>query len=172
MTKTIKPADLEKMLKNGECLLIDIRGVDEFARESIPGARNVPLDQLNNEICPDGNCAVVFHCKSGMRTSNAADRLEQWAGGEAMILEGGIDAWRASGFGAKVDKAAPLEISRQVQITAGSLATLGAVLAVMIDPNWALLSAFVGLGLVYTGISGNCIMANMLMLMPWNRRPA
>lgn len=172
MTKIIKPAELDQMLKSGECLLIDIRSADEFARESIPGAKNVPLDQLDSEVCPDGNCAVVFHCRSGMRTANAADKLNQWAGGEALILEGGLEAWRAAGLDAKKDTSAPLEINRQVQITAGSLILLGVILSLLVHPYWIGLSAFVGAGLTFAGISGTCAMANMLMLMPWNRRPA
>ncbi len=172
MTKTISPSDLKKMLRDDACVLVDIRGTDEFTRESIPGARNLPLDQLGSEACPDGDCKVVFHCKSGMRTANAADQLSEWAQGESMILEGGIDAWRAGGFGTKLDKKAPLELNRQVQITAGSLIVLGVGLSLALHPYWIGLSAFVGAGLMFAGISGTCAMANMLMFMPWNKRTA
>ncbi|MBS0187577.1 MAG: sulfurtransferase, partial [Planctomycetes bacterium] len=35
---------------------------------------------------------------------------------------------------------------------------------------WALgLSAFIGCGMIFAGITGNCAMANVLATMPWNR---
>jgi len=58
---------------------------------------------------------------------------------------------------------------RQVQITAGSLVVLGIVLAVLYSPWFMALSAFVGAGLVFAGVSGFCGMANLLAFMPWNR---
>jgi hypothetical protein len=70
------------------------------------------------------------------------------------------------------DKRAPLPIMRQVQITAGSLVVLGAALGALVDPRFHGLSAFVGAGLVFAGIMGLCPMANLLALMPWNRRAA
>jgi rhodanese-related sulfurtransferase len=70
------------------------------------------------------------------------------------------------------DKRAPMPIMRQVQITAGSLVLAGAALGALIDPRFHALSAFVGAGLVSAGIMGLCPMANLLALMPWNRRAA
>ena len=64
---------------------------------------------------------------------------------------------------------APISIMRQVQITAGSLVLLGLVLAVLINPWFAALSAFVGAGLTQAGITGTCAMASLLKHMPWNR---
>ena len=61
---------------------------------------------------------------------------------------------------------------RQVQIAAGSLVLLGAVLGAFVAPGFYLLSAFVGGGLLFAGVSGFCGMAQLLALMPWNRRAA
>jgi hypothetical protein len=58
---------------------------------------------------------------------------------------------------------------RQVQIAAGSLVLLGLALAAFVSPAWAALSAFIGAGLLFAGISGWCGMARLLALMPWNR---
>ncbi len=60
---------------------------------------------------------------------------------------------------------------RQVQIVAGSLVVLGAVLGATVAPAFYLLSAFVGAGLVFAGVTGFCGMARILDVMPWNRRP-
>lgn len=58
---------------------------------------------------------------------------------------------------------------RQVQISAGSLVLLGLVLAVLVNPWFTALSAFVGAGLTQAGITGNCAMASILKHMPWNQ---
>ena len=67
------------------------------------------------------------------------------------------------------DTRQPIEIMRQVQITAGGLVFLGVILGVWVAPAFLGLSAFVGAGLMFAGISGWCGMAKLLALMPWNR---
>lgn len=150
-------------------MLIDIREADERAREHVPGARHHALSRLS-AIDPGSAKAVIFHCRSGARTAANAARLAGAVGCEAYILEGGIDAWKKAGLPVATDKAQPIEIMRQVQITAGSLVLLGVALGVWVAPAFLGLSAFVGAGLVFAGASGWCGMAKVLALMPWNRR--
>ncbi|WP_370515216.1 DUF2892 domain-containing protein [Erythrobacter sp. THAF29] len=59
---------------------------------------------------------------------------------------------------------------RQVQIAAGILILVGVVLGTLTSPLWYGLSGFVGAGLLFAGVTGWCGMANLLSLMPWNRR--
>jgi hypothetical protein len=61
---------------------------------------------------------------------------------------------------------------RQVQIVAGLLVLTGVVLGFVLNPAFFGISAFVGAGLTFAGISGWCGMAKLLALMPWNRRAA
>ena len=149
--------------------LIDIRAADEHARSRIPGAKNLPLGSaLDIGDAP----AVIFHCRSGMRTDAHAASLAASSPCEAYLLEGGIDAWRAAGLPVITDAKAPLEIMRQVQITAGLLVLTGVILSLTVSQAWIGLSGFVGAGLTFAGISGWCGMAKVLALMPWNRRAA
>jgi len=94
--KTVSTDEVLKLLKSGECQLVDIREPNEFASEAIPGAVNVPLSELQTCNCPASG-TLVFHCKSGMRTGMAAKKLAQWAGRDVLILDGGIEAWRRAG---------------------------------------------------------------------------
>ena len=71
-----------------------------------------------------------------------------------------------------IDRAQPLEIMRQVQIAAGMLVLAGVLLGVFVAPAFLGLSAFVGAGLLVAGVTGWCGMANLLRIMPWNRRCA
>lgn len=169
MTLTkLTPAEARARIAAG-ATLIDIREADEHARSRIPGAINAPLSsELNVTDAP----AVIFHCRSGMRTDANAARLAAAAPCEAFLLEGGIEGWRAAGLPVLTDAKAPLEIMRQVQITAGMLVLIGVALSLLLAPAWIGLSAFVGAGLTFAGTTGWCGMAKLLAIMPWNRRAA
>lgn len=168
--KTLSPAETQAAIDAG-AQLIDIRSADEHAREHIPGAINVPLERIND--LPNDGGPIIFHCKSGMRTAANAAQLGGAAGGvPAYILDGGVDAWRKAGQPTVIDRSQPLEIMRQVQITAGALVLTGVLLGLLVTPAFFGLSAFVGAGLMFAGVTGWCGMANLLRVMPWNRRAA
>jgi rhodanese-related sulfurtransferase len=165
---TITPEEARRLVATG-ARLVDIRAADEHARARIPGAENRPVDTLGRI----GNApAVVYHCRSGMRTGANAALLAAASDCPAYLLEGGLDAWRAAGLPVTDNSKAPMEIMRQVQITAGSLVVLGVVLGLMVQPAFLGLSAFVGAGLVFAGTTGWCGMAKLLAMIPWNRRAA
>jgi len=166
----ITPEKARELIAEG-ALLVDIRDPDEHARAQIPGARNIPLSQLSKDALGDAP-AVVFHCRSGNRTASCAPQLRDHADCPAYIVEGGIEAWRKAGLPVREDRSQPLEIMRQVQIAAGLLILTGVLLGFLVGPGFFGLSAFVGAGLMFAGITGWCGMARLLMVMPWNRRAA
>ena len=169
MTLTkITPAEAQARIAEGAAL-IDIRAADEHARSRIPGSRNIPL---GNELALGDAPAVIYHCRSGMRTDANAAQLATASPCQAYLLEGGIDAWRKAGLPVITDAKAPLEIMRQVQITAGLLVLTGVILSFTVNQAWIGLSAFVGAGLTFAGVSGWCGMAKVLARMPGNRRAA
>ena len=47
---------------------------------------------------------------------------------------------------------------------------IGVLLGTFVAPGFFGLSAFVGAGLMFAGVTGWCGMANLLRVMPWNRR--
>ena len=168
---TIKPAEARRLVDSG-ALLIDIREADEHAREKIPGARHLPLSKLDEaELAVHQGNPVIFHCKSGARTTANAPRLAGKLGGTcgAFIVEGGLDAWRKAGLPVVTDRHQPIELQRQVQIGAGSLAIVGTLLGLFVSPWFFAVPAFVGAGLITAGLTGFCGMARILMRAPWNR---
>ena len=166
--ETIDPIAAKRLIEEG-AILVDIREADEHAREHVPGARHQPLSRLGSVSAGQAK-AVIFHCRSGARTAANAPRLAAATDCQAYILEGGIEAWKKAGLPAVADRSQPIEIMRQVQITAGSLVVLGIILGVWAAPAFLALSAFVGCGLMFAGVTGWCGMATLLALMPWNRR--
>ena len=164
----LDPPEARAAMQSG-ALLIDIRGTDEYAREHIPGAMNVPLDRIGE--LGTAPSPVIFHCRSGMLTEANAERLAAATGdAPAYILTGGIDAWRVAGQPTVLDRGQPIEIMRQVQIAAGALVLISVLLGFLWSPALFGLSAFVGAGLVVAGATGWCGMAEMLRALPWNRR--
>lgn len=167
----ISPRRAVELMREG-AVLIDIREIDEHARERIPGARHHALSRIDSEhpVRP-GDEVLVFHCRSGARTGANAPRLAAAANGcNAYVLEGGIEAWKKAGLPIERDLRQPIEISRQVQIAAGSLVLTGVGLGALLSPHFYLLAALVGAGLTFAGISGFCGMTRLFALMPWNRR--
>ncbi|MET4635718.1 rhodanese family protein [Kaistia defluvii] len=171
MTLKAIPADRAKELVEGGALLVDIREADEFRREHIAGARPRPLSTLQTLDVEPGR-PIIFTCRSGARTTAHADRLAAAAPSEAYRLEGGLDSWKKAGHAVVADRRQPIEMMRQVQIVAGSLVVIGALLGALVHPAFFWLSGFVGAGLVFAGVSGTCAMARILRLAPWNRTPS
>jgi len=168
--KTISPAEAHRLIESGASL-IDIRQPDEHARERIAGALNVPLDRLSKDAAPGD--VLIFHCRSGMRTAQAGDKLaEAAAGRDCYIVDGGISAWGNAGLPVEKVRGAPIEMQRQVMIAAGGLVLIGTLLSLFVAPGWIWLAMAVGAGLTFAGISGFCGMAHVLATMPWNRRAA
>lgn len=166
----LSPQDVAARLQRGEIRLVDIRNPDERAREHIEGSLAAPIGSLSSAgLKIDAGDAVVFHCKSGMRTDQNCELLAASVAGDAFILEGGIDGWKRAGLPTLANRSAPLELNRQVQMVAGLLILLGVTFGALVHPAYYGLSAFVGAGLFFAGASGWCGMAHVLKAMPWNR---
>lgn len=168
--KHVDATTLKRWLDEDRAVLIDVREADEYAREHIPAARHVPLSGFNPTDFPKDHDKVgVFHCQSGTRTAQAAPHILQTGFAEVYHLKGGLTGWKDAGLSVNLNRKAPISIMRQVQITAGSMVVLGIVLAVLVSPWFMALSAFVGAGLTFAGLSGTCAMASILGHMPWNK---
>ncbi|MCB9858320.1 MAG: rhodanese-like domain-containing protein [Phycisphaerales bacterium] len=166
----IEPADLKRRLDDRTAIVIDVRELDEFTAERIEGALSRPLSTFNpaNIEYPDGQ-TVVLSCRSGNRSTEAAQRLIDAGREKVCHLKGGLKAWTAAGLPVKKLAKAPISIMRQVQITAGSMAFVGTILGAFVSPWFLVIPGFIGAGLVFAGLSGTCGMATMLSYMPWNK---
>lgn len=91
-TPTVQWHELDDALQAGAAL-IDVRSATEHASGAIPGARNIPLDELRDRLdeLPDG--PLVVHCQVGLR-GHIATRLLRQHGREVRNLDGGYRTWR------------------------------------------------------------------------------
>jgi rhodanese-related sulfurtransferase len=158
-----------------ELIVIDVRTPGEYAGGHIPGALNIPLDQLDRAM-PDirdaaGRRDVLVVCASGARSENACRMLAE-NGIHTATLAGGTGAWAAQGH--DLDRPsgstkATWAMERQVRLTAGLIVLLGLLLGLAVHPAFQLLSAGIAGGLVFSAVTNTCGMAAMLAKLPWNR---
>lgn len=85
--------------------LIDVRTAREFAKGAIPGALNLPLDELRERQAELPGGRLIVNCEVGLRGHTAARLLAQ-LGREVANLDGGYLTWKA-GIGAHVREGAP-----------------------------------------------------------------
>ena len=167
----LKPAEVAERLKTRRAILIDIREPDEFAREHVSGAVHAPLSKIDAwALERHTGRDVIYTCRTGNRTGVNGVKLAACVPGEAFVLEGGLDAWKAQGLPIHADRSQPIELMRQVQMTAGAMILIGAALGLLVHPAFWGLAAFVGAGLLVAGATGFCGMARVLAAMPWNRK--
>lgn len=81
----------------GGATLVDVRTDAEWARGRLPGAVHIPLPELQERAAevPDG--PVVFYCRTGDRSTMAAQAFRA-SGREAATLRGGLEGWEAAGL--------------------------------------------------------------------------
>lgn len=147
--------------------LIDVRTPREFQEVHVPQAQNVPLDRLQGDSLSQGAEPLYVICKTGGRASRACGQLAEANVQNLFLVEGGTDAWVAAGQPVVRGKKA-ISLERQVRIAAGALVLTGVAIGLLLHPAGFALSAFVGAGLVFAGVTDTCGMAMLLAKMPWN----
>lgn len=164
--------DLDQLLETDPgARLLDVRTTGEFESAHLPGAYNVPLDQLTEHVREFGKVTspVVLICQSGSRARQAEAVLRE-AGLERLhMLEGGLNAWLAAGKPVKRGGKTRISLERQVRIVAGSLVAVFSLLALLKFPLLAVVPLFIGCGLLFAGITDTCGMALLLAKLPYNR---
>ncbi len=165
----ISPSDAKLLIDNG-ALLIDIRELEEHARERIPGSRNHPLTNLREGTISANAPAVIFHCKSGNRSAlNARLLANATKDVDAFVIDGGIDGWKAAGLPIVKDSLQPIELDRQVHIVAGIITLIATFLGYFINPVFYGVSAVVAVALIITGMTGSSAIKKVMRVMPWNK---
>jgi rhodanese-related sulfurtransferase len=171
--QTISPQDLKCLKESGKPIeLIDVRTPLEFREVHVDCACNIPLDTLdppkifhNRHTSPDMPLYII--CRSGGRATQACEKFITAGYPNVVNVEGGTLACIEAGLpivqGKKV-----FSLERQLRITAGFLVLVGVALGFLIHPSFFGLSAFVGAGLIFAGITDSCPMALLIAKMPWN----
>jgi rhodanese-related sulfurtransferase len=102
---SITSAALHAQLESGKApVVIDVRTPAEYATGHIPGAVNIPFDQVAKRIAyVDAPHGVALYCMVGPRARKGESALLDAGYEEVFHIEGGLSAWQAAGL--------PVEIS-------------------------------------------------------------
>ena len=152
-----------------DVVFIDVRTSAEFRSIHAEGAVNLPMQTLElGEITFAKEDEIHVICQSGGRSMKVCQKLETAGFTNVVNVEGGTSAWHEAGLPV-VEGKKVMSLERQVRIAAGSLVLIGAVVGQFLHPAGFGLSAFVGAGLVFAGVTDTCGMGMMIARMPWNR---
>ena len=87
---------LQRIMVKHEQLILDVRSPEEYKEGHVPGAINIPHDQLGSRLAEIGshkNKDVVLYCRSGKRTAIAADILQSEGFSKLQHLDGDMNGW-------------------------------------------------------------------------------
>ena len=167
----ISPRDAQEIIaKNPKIKLLDIRSVLEFNQVHIKDSINIAIDTLSfriKELSKPGQGYIIF-CRTGNRSLIAADMLLQAGIHNIKIMEGGITRWQKDKMPVIRGKVC-VSLERQIRIIAGSLFLFGIIMSWFVHQAFIGISIFISCGLIYSGITDNCLMGMLLMKLPYNK---
>ena len=91
---------MRRINANQAGLILDVRTPEEYAEGHVPGARNIPHDQLGSrlaELDAYKDKDIVLYCKSGRRAGIAANTLRAAGFSKLLHLDGDMNAWAGNG---------------------------------------------------------------------------
>jgi rhodanese-related sulfurtransferase len=170
----VTPHELYELLdENREVELLDVRTPGEHAAAHVPGARLLPLDDLDAPAFLHQRSAsekpIYVICQTTRRARKAIKKFQGAGFDRCVLVEGGTQAWMAAGLPVNRGTSKALPLIRQVHIAVGLISGAGAVLALTVNPHFAFVPLLTGCGLLVAGLTGFCGLALLLAKMPWNR---
>jgi hydroxyacylglutathione hydrolase len=88
-----------RTLEDGSADVLDVRSRQEFEAGHVPGARHVPLGELQAALQTlPSDRPVVVHCQGGTRSAIAASLLDAHGGRQVINLAGGFTEWQSAGL--------------------------------------------------------------------------
>lgn len=94
----ISQTEAIQLMNRGKATILDVRTADEFAKEHLNNAKNVPVNELANRLSEfdklkDKNILVV--CQTGVRAAKAEALLKKNGFTKVHTLKGGMKDWQA-----------------------------------------------------------------------------
>ena len=94
---TLTTAGAVQLINREKGVVIDVCEADEFAKEHLVGAKNIPLDELENKLpltVKNKDLPVILVCPSGIRSKKAVAVAKKLGYANAQAMAGGNKAWR------------------------------------------------------------------------------
>lgn len=167
----IPPKDAQALAsKDPQIKFLDVRSALEFSEAHIKDSINIPMDMLSAKIneLSQAKEKYIVTCRTGTRSTMAADMLTQAGMQSIKVMYGGLLRWQKERLPVIKGKTV-ISLERQVRIIAGSLVLLGVILGWIVNSAFIWISVWVSCGLIFAGITNNCLMGMLLMKLPHNK---
>ena len=95
MIEKIDAGTAIRLLDAGKAVAVDVREPDEYAVGHIPGAKLLPLGEVNSraaEVLPEKEATWLVYCRTGRRSAEAVQKLDALGYSNLYDL-GGILSW-------------------------------------------------------------------------------
>jgi len=172
LLEIILPREAKALVeKDAQVKLLDVRSALEFNQAHIKDSINVSLDILSAKIndLSQSKQAYIVLCRTGNRSPMAADMLIQSGIQGVKVMQGGMMRWQKEGLPV-VKGEGGMSLERQVRVIAGSLVLFGIIMSWLVYWAFIFLPVFISCGLIYAGLSDNCLMGILLMKLPYNKK--
>lgn len=168
----VSPEEVQTYIsKDPSVKLLDVRSPLEFNGTHIENSINIPIDMLSTRITElsRSNQTYIVFCRTGNRSPMAADMLLQAGIQSVKIMEGGITRWQSEKYPV-IKGETVISLERQVRTIAGSLVLSGIIMAWLVHGAFIWISIWVSCGLIFAGMTDNCLMGMLLMKLPYNKK--
>ena len=172
LLEMISPGGASALIKQDpQTKILDVRSALEFSQAHIEDSLNIPIDMISakiNELSQSKQNYLVL-CHTGNRAAMAADMLIQSGIHTVKVMEGGIMRWQKERLPV-IKGQGGMSLERQVRLIAGSLVLLGIVTSWLLHWAFIFVSVFICSGLIYAGLTDNCLMGMLLMKLAYNKK--
>ena len=168
---TIPAKEAFEKLSQPDTILLDVRTAQELTDISVKldNIKHIALQSLASSMSSLSNQKSYYIlCKTGNRSTMAAASLIENGFPNIAVIQGGMIAWEKANL--PINKTpGPISLERQVRIIAGCLILIGSLLS-LVNIWFIIIPIWVGSGLLFAGISDNCMMGLLLMKLPYNKK--
>lgn len=87
------------MINRDKAVVVDVCEAEEFAAGHVVGAKNLPLNQLEDKLAglvKNKTLPLILVCQSGARSARALAIAKKLGYEQAQSLSGGLGAWRSA----------------------------------------------------------------------------
>jgi rhodanese-related sulfurtransferase len=91
--------EVVRLMNREKAVVVDVCSADEYAVGHIAGAKNIPLDRLNDDLAgqvKNKSLPLVLVCASGVRSGRAVAVARKLGFEKVHSLTGGLSAWRTA----------------------------------------------------------------------------
>ncbi len=95
----LSPTQAVQLMNRDKAVVVDVCEAEEFAAGHVVGARNVPLNQLEDKLAAlvkNKALPLILVCQTGARSGRALAIAKKLGYEQAQSLAGGLAAWRSA----------------------------------------------------------------------------